>query len=127
MWSHGLIIAPDIINNGLFSLSNILITVLWHPFYFKFKASEKPSFWCIIPKISTTAHTLFYTFTTRHGFSKLLASVIDSLIRMQQHAPGFDPSVVRHLQRFSGQHASGESDSVNPTTRRAYRPKKTAR
>ena len=62
-----------------------------------------------------------------HGFSKLLASVIDSLIRMQQHAPGFDPSVVRHLQRFSGQHASGESDSVNPTTRRAYRPKKTAR
>ena len=47
MRSHGLIIALDIINNGTFSLSDILITTLWHPFCFK--ASKEALSWRVIP------------------------------------------------------------------------------
>ena len=84
MRSHGLIIAPDIINNGAFSLSDIFITALWHPL--SFEASEESFGRRIIPTISATAHALRHTLTTRHGFSKLLASVMGSLIRVKQHA-----------------------------------------
>ena len=47
MRSHGLIIALDIINNGAFSLSDILITTLWHPFCFK--APEEAFSWGVVP------------------------------------------------------------------------------
>lgn len=95
MRSHGLIIAPDIINNGTFSLSDILIAILWHPLCFK--ASEEALSWGIIPTVSATAHTLRHALTTGNGFSKCLTGVMGSLIGMKQHATGFEPSVIRHL------------------------------
>ena len=73
MRSHGLIIAPDIINNGAFSLSDILITTLWHPLCFK--ASEEALSWGAIPTVTFSAHTLRHTLTACHGFSKLPASI----------------------------------------------------
>ena len=103
MRSHGLIIAPNIINNGSPSFSNILITALWHPFCFK--APEEALSWRVVPTVTFSAHTLRPALTTCHGFSKLLASVMGSLVRMKQHTTRLEPSVIRHLQRFSGQHA----------------------
>ena len=102
MRSHGLIIAPDIVSDGALGLKDILIAALWHPFFFK--ASKEALSWGVAPTVTFSAHTLLHAVTTRHGFSKLLTSVMGSLVRMKQHTTGFEPSVIRHLQRFSGQH-----------------------
>ena len=81
MRSHGLIIAPDIINNGAFSLSDILVAALGHPF--GFKAPEEPFSWRVVPTISTTAHTLRHAITTCHRFSESYTGVMGSLIGMK--------------------------------------------
>ena len=70
MRSHGLIIAPDVINNGAFSLSDILVAALEHPF--SFKASEEPFSWRVVPTVTFSAHALLHAVTTSNGFSKLL-------------------------------------------------------
>ena len=77
--SHGLIITPDIINNGTFSLSDILITTFWYPFFFK--ASKEPFSWGIVLTAATTTYTLRHTITTRHGFSEYLTGIMRALIR----------------------------------------------
>ena len=84
MRSHGLIIAPDIISNGAFNLSDILITTFWHPFCFK--ASKESFGWGVIPTVSATAHALRHTITTDHGFSEPCTGVMVSLIRVKQHS-----------------------------------------
>jgi len=49
-------IPPDIINNIGRCFSNILLTTLWYPLYFK--AHEDVLSRRVVPTISTTAHTL---------------------------------------------------------------------
>lgn len=65
MRSHGLIIAPDIINNGAFSLSDILVAALGHSF--SFKASKEALYWGrVVPTVATMAHALYDVITISH-------------------------------------------------------------
>ena len=74
MRSHGLIIAPDIVSDGALSLKDVLITALWHLFYFK--ASKESFSWRIIPAITFSAHALRYAITTRHRFNECLTGIV---------------------------------------------------
>ena len=62
MRSHSLIVAPDIINNGAFSLSDILIATLRHPL--GFKASEEAFSWGVVPTVTFSTHALGHSITT---------------------------------------------------------------
>lgn len=61
MRSNGLIVAPDIITNGTFSFSNILLTTLLH--LLGFKTSKEALSGRVVPTVAFSAHTLNHAIT----------------------------------------------------------------
>ena len=59
MRSEGLIIAPDIVSDGILSLKDILIAALWDPFCLK--ASKEAFSGSVVPTVTFSAHTLCHT------------------------------------------------------------------
>lgn len=124
MWTPPVVVIHQVITDIPFRLPHAHISHSRNPL--RFKTSEQPLHRGVIPTVATPTHALGHAIAPQ-SLPKCPAAISAALVGVKQYTRWATSLLIGHLQRFDCQLCTGLSDIAQPTTRRVWRSRTTAR